>query len=194
MLGRKPRSSPTPARAAGAARRSAGAYDLVRLCAVVLVVVASLACTKPATGPAFTAAEPPANDRARLYLYRVDPQGSLSRVRISLNGREIGDLRDHEYETLELAAGSHRLRAGLRGFGFVAWGWNEQPIRLEPGETAFVELSVRLAEHTTPSARELEIGGRPEASASENVFIRRPGRVDAIESLETTTRRVPSDP
>jgi hypothetical protein len=116
-------------------------------------------------------------------------------VRASIDGLEIGRFHDREYETLELPAGSHRLRAGMRGFAFLAWGWNEHVFRLKPGETVFLELSVRLDEtgaSVTPAPRELEIAGRPEASANENVFILQSPRAEAEARLPGTTRLPPA--
>ena len=127
-------------------------------------------------------------DRGRVYLYRIDERGSLASVRVTLDGLPIGRFRNREYATLELPTGPHRLRAGLRGFGFLAWGWNEYRFSLAPGETRYLQLSVRLDARTVPDSREVEIAGRQQGGASENVFIVvRPER-EALPELATTTR------
>lgn len=147
-----------------------------------------MACAKPPAGPAFTRAADPPEHRGRLYLYRTDERPSASRVRIEIDGLEIGTFRDREYETLELAAGTHHVRAGMRSLALVAWGWNDQRIRLKPGETIFVEISVRLTARETPGGRSLEIAGRPEASASENVYLQQRAASVALPRLGGTTR------
>ena len=149
------------------------------------------ACAKPPAGPPFELAPPPAENRARIYLFRSDPRPSRSTVRVTIDGREFGTFRNAEYETLELAPGSHQLRAGMRSLAFVAWGSNEQRLRLRPGETIFVQLSVRLTERPQPGGRELEIPGRTSGAASENVFLQIRPEQAALEQLRATTRLVP---
>lgn len=157
-----------------------------------LITLVLLACQRPPPGPLFEMAPSPEPHRARVYLYRNDPTGSLATVRVELDGRPIGTFSNREYETLELSPGPHRLRVGLRSAAFIAWGWNEQPLRLEPGETVFVRLSVRLSEHAARSTSQaVEIAGRAPGVASENVFIERRGRSVALEELADTTRRQP---
>ena len=159
----------------------------------VCIVLGALGCSGNApVGPAFERAATPATHRARLYVYRADPRASLSRIRLEFDGREVGALGNREYETIEVAPGPHRLRAGLRGAAFLAWGWNEQPIRLTPGETVYVRLTVRLSDHAAPqTGRAVDIAGRTSGVASENVFIERVGEARALEELADTTRRVP---
>jgi hypothetical protein len=159
--------------------------------AVSLFVLALIAagCAKAPLGPPFEKAPPPPDHRGRLYVYRSDQPGSLASIRITVNGLEIGRFRNNEYETIELPTGSHHLRAGLRGFGLLAWGWNSHRFLLAPGETAYLEISVRLAEHGPPAARDSEIPGRSSSGAvSENVFIIRQSAETALSDLETTTR------
>ncbi len=149
------------------------------------------------TGPPFEPAPPSSPDRGRVYLYRLDERESLASVRVALDGKSIGRFRDHEYTTLELPPGPHRLRVGLRGFGWLAWGWNEHRFRLAPGETLYIKLAVRLSARTVPQSRELEIAGREPGTASENVFIILPTEREALTDLAATTRRdegPPSDP
>jgi hypothetical protein len=124
-------------------------------------------------------------------VYRIDPRSSLSIVNIQIDGLDVGRFRDHTYETVELPAGNHRLRAGMRGFAFLTWGWNEHAFRVRPGETIFIEISVRLDDRSaspTPPPRDLEIAGRPEGHASENVFIVQTSRASAESAIATTTR------
>ena len=149
------------------------------------------ACARPPTGPAFAPAASPPEHRARLYLYRADGRSSYSQVRITVDDREIGRFRDAEYETLEISAGTHQLRAGLRSLGWAAWGWNEQAIRMKPGETVFVEISVRLTQHEIPGGRDLDIAGRTRGGASENVYLQRRPEKEALERMTTTTRLAP---
>lgn len=163
-----------------------------RLFSGLLAILLMLsACATPPAGPAFEPAARPPENRARIYLYRFDTRPSFSTVRVTIDGREIGTFRNNEYETLELAAGSHHLRAAMRSVALVAWGSNEQRLRLRPGETIFVKLSVRLTERAQPGGRELEIAGRASGTVSENVYLQiRPER-EALSQLETTTRLVP---
>jgi hypothetical protein len=165
-----------------------------RLQVGVLFAVALLAtlssCASAPIGPAFLRASDPARHRGRIYLYREDARSSLSALKVSIAGRELGTLRDGEYETLELHAGGHELRVGLRSLAFVAWGWNEQRIRLEPGETVYLKLSVRLTPHANPGGRSLEIAGRTGGAASENIFIQHQGEAAALRALSSTTRLV----
>jgi hypothetical protein len=159
---------------------------------VLLVLMLTLsACAKPPAGPPFEIAEQPPANRARIYLFRSDVRSSRSTVNVTIDGREIGAFQDREYETLEVAAGLHHLRAGLRSVAFVAWGWNDQRIRLDPGKTIYIQLSARLTERAQPGGRELEIAGRPSGAASENVYLQiQPKRV-ALPLLRGSTRRVP---
>lgn len=177
----------------GRPKGGAGLGSTLTLLVLPLLLLAPLlllltACTKAPAGPPFTRAADPPEHRGRLYLYRTDERSSASRVRIEVNGLEIGTFRDREYETLELPAGTHHVRAGMRSLGLVAWGWNDQRIRLKPGETVFVEISVRLMARETPGGRGLEIAGRPEASASENVFLQQRAASEALSRIAATTR------
>ncbi len=158
--------------------------------AVWLLILACMAtaCAKPPAGPAFEPAPPPPDHRGRLYVYRSDQPGSLASVRITIDGLEVGRFRNNEYETLELSTGQHHLRAGMRGFGLLAWGWNSHRFRLGPGESVYLKISVRLNEHSTPGTRDLEIAGRASGAASENVFILRQSAEEALADLITTTR------
>jgi len=153
-----------------------------------------LACASTPAGPPFRPESPPPPHRGRIYVYRADDQVSLARVRVDLDGREVGRLAHGEYETVEVSAGPHRLRAGLRGALLLAWGWNEHPLRLAPGETAYFRISVRLSEHTAPpsaaGSSSLDIAGRGQGVASENVFIELRPEFAALEELRFATRRV----
>jgi hypothetical protein len=67
---------------------------------------------------------------------------------------------------------------------------------VRPGETRFIELSVRLEERGAPGpghSRDLEIAGRPESAASENVFILDRPRPEA-EAILPTTRLIAAQP
>lgn len=161
------------------------------LCLAVTTALAASACATHSVGPPFELAAPPPQNRTRIYLFRSDSRPSLSTVRVTLDGREIGTFRNAEYETLELAAGSHHLRVGMRSVALVAWGWNEQRLRLEPGKTIFVQLSVRLTERAQPGGRELEIGGRSGGAVSENVYLQIQPEGEALAQIEATTRIVP---
>jgi hypothetical protein len=158
--------------------------------AATLFVLACIAtaCAKAPLGPTFEKAPPPPDHRARLYVYRSDQPGSLASIRITVDGLEVGRFRNNEYETLELPTGSHHLRAGLRGFGLLAWGWNSHRFRLAPGETTYLKISVRLTEHSAPESRNAEIPGRSSGAVSENVFIIRQSAQEALAALEMTTR------
>lgn len=157
--------------------------------ALATLILAILGCTGIPPGPPFRVPEEPPSHRARLIVYRADRQASLASVRLTVDGRELGQLRNHEYETILLGPGSHIIRAGLRGFAFLAWGWNTHQLRLSPGETRYLEISVRLSTRSAPPSRELEIGGRPSGTASENVFIVPTSAKNAMPKLEMTTRR-----
>ena len=159
--------------------------------ALVLAFIATLtSCASAPTGPAFIPASDPASHRGRIYVYREDARSSLSALKVSVGGRHLGTLRDGEYETLELPAGGHELRVGLRSLALVAWGWNEQRISLDPGATLYLQLSVRLTSHPNPGGRSLEIAGRAGGAASENVFIQHQGEAAALRALSLTTRVV----
>lgn len=159
-----------------------------------------LACASaPPPGPLFSAAPEPAPGRARLYVYRVDPQPSLSTVEFEIDGRSKGRLGHGEYTTFEIPAGSHRIDFRQRGLAFASWGWNRHAIRAGSGETIYLEVSVRL--HAQPhapsssqtvqgSGRDLEIAGRESGAASENVFLQRQTESDARAALAGTTLRV----
>jgi hypothetical protein len=166
-----------------------------RILIAVIVVVGvslgclSLACVGSPLGPAFKEAPPPSVHRGRVYLYRADVRSSLATVHLTLDGRPVGRLRNLEYESVDLAAGTHELKATLRGFGFTAWGWNDHRFRLEPGQTLYLELSVRLTARAAPEASNLEIAGRGSGAASENVFIVPREPKEALPALRATTRR-----
>jgi len=170
--------------------KSPAARILPTALALLLCFVAA-GCATPPSGPRFLRAEPPDAGRARLYLYRADVRSSRSQLRISIDGRELGILRDGEYDTLELSPGRHSVRVGLRSLGFVAWGWNEQQITIDPGKTAFLKLSVRLTERAQPAGRNLEIAGRTGGAVSENVYLQQQGESEALRALASTTRRIP---
>lgn len=165
------------------ARRQAG------LLAVVLLF-ASACTTTPTPGPGFLAAPEPEPGHARLYVFRVDPQHSLSTVEVAVDRRSQGRLRNGEYLTLVLDAGSHRVDFRQRGLAFASWGWNGQTIRARAGETIYLEVSVRISAQPAPgSGRDLEIAGRGSGSASENVFVQHRTRDVALEHLAQTTLR-----
>ena len=158
---------------------------------LVLGLVTACASAPPA-GPPFAEAPEPGAGRARLYVYRVDPQPSLSTVELAIDDRPEGRLRHGEYATFELAAGSHRLDFRQRGLAFSSWGWNRQRIRARSGETIYLEISVRLSAQPVPgSGRDLEIGGRESGAASENVFLQLRTQAAARAALAGTTLRVP---
>ncbi len=168
----------------------------LRLALVALAVLSAwllAACAgAPPAGPSFTAAPEPGLGRARLYVFRIDPQHSLSKVEIAIDEQPEGRLRNGEYASFELAAGSHRLDFRQRGLAFASWGWNSQQIRAVAGETTYLEISVRMsAQPTAGSGRDLEIPGRDSGSASENVFIQHRSESAAREALAGTTLRVP---
>jgi hypothetical protein len=156
--------------------------------AIVLASLLAAGCARAPLGPAFRAAAAPSDLRGRVYLYRADPRGSLATVHVALDDRPVGRFRNDQYETLELTPGTHQLRATLRGFGLTAWGWNTHQFLLEPGQTLYIELSVRLTARAAPDSSNLEIAGRTSGAASENVFIvPRPAK-DALSALSSTTR------
>lgn len=164
-------------------------WDLLQM---LLFAVAG--CLDPAPGPPFEWAPAPAEHRGRVYVYRSDELRSLSVVKVSIDGLDIGSFRDGEYETLEIAVGKHRVRAGMRGLGYFNMGWNESSFRVEAGEVAFLQLQVRIDAPREPALggpRELEIGGRPERSVSQNIFIIRRPAAKAAEDLKTM-RRLPN--
>jgi hypothetical protein len=155
---------------------------------VLMVAVLTGACASAPKGPPFKPAPPPPENRTRVYIYRIDDRPSLATVRVTIDGQSLGVLRNFEYETIELPAGSHHLRAGMRGFAWMAWGWNEHRFRAQAGETIYLELSVRLAEQPVTGTRQLEIAGREGGGASENVFILRQSEAEARARLLQTTR------
>ncbi|MCP4904997.1 MAG: hypothetical protein GY910_08445 [bacterium] len=158
---------------------------------LLAMALIAAACAAPPTGPTFALATHPPEHRARIYLFRSDDRPSLSKVRVTMDGRDLGTFRNDEYEMLEVAAGSHHLRAGLRSFALVAWGWNDQRIRIEPGGTSYVRLSVRLTERAQPGGRNLEIAGRTSGAASENVYLQILPEDEALPRLRVATRLVP---
>lgn len=168
-----------------------------RMLAIVLLSGGiGLACASaPPPGPPFAPAPAPAPGHARVYVYRLDPQPSLSTVEFAIDGRSQGKLHHGEYATFEVPAGSHRLYFRQRGLAFASWGWNEQTIRAGSGENVYVEVSVRIAEQAGApaipgSGRDLEIAGRTSGSTSENVFLQHRSEADARAALAGTTRRV----
>ena len=155
------------------------------------VLFAILGCATAAPGPPFEWAAEPPNHRGRIYLYRAETRTSLATVKASINGRDVGTFRDGQYETFEISAGGHRLKAAMRGVGFFNLGWNEHTFRVKPGETVFLHLEVRLdggAAGPLEGPRALDIGGRSDDSISENVFIGERSRAEAAPALETSTR------
>ena len=163
------------------------------LLVALLAVCAVVGCaTAPPAGPAFERAPAPGPGRARLYVFRIDPQHSLSTVEIAIDGHPEGRLGNAEYATFELSAGVHRLDFRQRGLMFASWGWNRQQIRPRSGETLYLEISVRVsAAPVAGSGQDLEIAGRESGSASENVFIQNKSEASALEALAGTTQRVP---
>jgi len=160
--------------------------------AVLFALLAAAACARPpAVGPAFAAASGPAPGFARVYVFRIDPQSSLSSVELAVDGEDRGRLHNGEYVTFELPAGSHRIDVRQRGFAFASFGWNRQRVRVRDGETVYLELSVRMsAQPIAGSGQDLEIPGRDVGAASENVFVHHIERGLALERLARTTLRV----
>lgn len=161
---------------------------------VLVLVVIGIACANSRPGTPFQPAPPPPDHLARVYLYRADVRGSLARVQIKIDDLELGRLRNGEYETLLLPVGVHRLRIRLRGFGFLAWGWNDHRFRLTPGQTHYLKLSVRLSDRPAPQVSGIEIAGRPSGSASENVYIAPQSAEEAHSVLEVMTRSTQARP
>lgn len=168
--------------------RAAHARRLLAIALGAVALAVASGCAQTPLGPAFSAAPAPVEPRARIYIYRAEGPGSFSKVHVTLDGREVGHFRSSEYETLEVASGSHHLRAGLRNLALVAWGWNDQRLHLDPAETLYVELSVRLTEREAPVAAGLEIAGRGSGAASENVYLQIKPAAEALEALSTMTR------
>ncbi|MFK7897838.1 MAG: hypothetical protein AB8G23_18530 [Myxococcota bacterium] len=168
------------------ARAFLGVLALVLLCI-------QLGCASPPAGPAFVAAAAPPDHRTRVYIYRADPRASLARVDIEIDGRPIGRFQNNEYESIELAAGPHLLKARMRGLAFVSMGWNQHPFRALPGDSVYIEVSVRLDARTIPASPSLEIAGRSSAGGSENVFLIERGETEAREHLRGTTRIIPPE-
>ncbi len=159
---------------------------------ILAAVVSLSACaTTPTPGPAFTPAPEPSPGRARLYVFRIDPQPSLSTVELAIDEQSEGQLRHGEYATFELAAGSHRIDLRQRGLAFLSWGWNGEQLRARAGETFYLEVSVRISAQPMPgSGRDLEIAGRDGGAASENVFLQHRGKAQALELLSAATLRI----
>jgi predicted small secreted protein len=166
---------------------------LARTAFALLSTCLLAACaTAPPAGPPFSPAPEPGPGRARLYVFRIDPQHSLSTVEIAIEGQPEGRLRNGEYATFELAAGSHRVDFRQRGLAFASWGWNRDRIRADSGETIYIEISVRVsAQPMAGSGRDLQIAGRDLGTASENVFLQRRSETAARKALAGTTLRVP---
>lgn len=164
----------------------------VTLALLAALVFPSACATTPAPGPAFAAAPEPSPSHARLYIFRIDPQSSLSSVELALDEQKQGHLRNGEYATFELTAGSHRVGLRQRGLAFVSWGWNGEMLRAKAGETIYLEVSVRMSAQPIPpgTGRDLEIAGRGSGSASENVFLQHRTRAEALERLAGTTLRL----
>ena len=172
---------------------SIGGRGPAPLLILAILTVSVFGCARAPYGPPFELMAQPPEYRGRLYVFRDDDRSSLSKVRVTVGGRELGSFRNGEYETIELPVGTHPLRAGLRSIALVAWGWSNQKLRLRPGETVFIKLSVRLTERPSPGGRELEIAGRPSGAASENVYIQYLSETEGLEQIRTTTRLVPPE-
>ena len=159
--------------------------------ATALATMILVGCVPRPTGPPFAAAPDPAPDRARLYVYRMDPRASVSPVRLQVDGQPVGTLADGEHAAIELTPGVHRLQAGVRSVTFVAWGWNDLQLHVAPGETAYLKISVRLTERAQHAGRALDIAGRPGGAVSENVYLQPLGEAEALRDLADTTRFEP---
>lgn len=175
------------------ASTSRGLNRLFLFLAAIVAIAATLSCAKPPAGPAFVTAAPSSEHRSRIYVYRLDPRASMANVDIEIDGRPVGRFQNGEYETLEIAAGPHLLKARMRGLAFVSMGWNQHRFRALPGDDLFIEVSVRLDERTIPASPSLEIAGRSSAGGSENVFLIERGEVEARKLLRSTTRIVPTE-
>lgn len=167
-------------------------YAWNALALLAALVVASACASSPSAGPAFAPSPEPSPGHARLYVFRIDPQSSLSTVELAIDGQQRNHLRDGEYATFELAAGTHKVDLRQRGLAFVSWGWNGERVRMREGETVYLEVSVRMSAQPLPpgTGRELEIPGRDSGAASENVFLQHRGKTEALDRLAGTTLRV----
>lgn len=192
---RSGRTARPPVRPAPATRRRATALlGIAPRLLLTLTLISSLTvgcASDPVTGPVFVAETTAPEGHARVFVFRIDPQHSLSSVDLALDERSVGRLRNREYVRFDLLPGPHRLDFRQRGLAFASWGWNRQLLRVKAGETIYLEISVRMSAQPMPgSGQDLEIQGRPSGAASENVFIQRRSEADALPILADTTLRV----
>lgn len=167
-------------------KRTAGAGLIA-----VLLCAGMLGCGTTPTGPAFAYAPEPAAERARLYVFRNDPRSSLARIKVQVDGRRVGLLRDREYQTREIRPGPHRLRTEMQGVPFVPMGWNTHDFEAAPGETIYLEVELRT-ESRQASPRSVEISGRSNDVVTKNVYIRELKRHEAEPELSKTHLAVSS--
>lgn len=171
------------------ARRGPAAARALAMLGIVALVLAG--CAGRPSGPPFLRAPEPPEHRGRIYVYRSDEGRGLANVSVELDGRPLATLGRTEYETVEVASGPHVVRVGVRSAFWPAWGWNEQRVQLDPGETLYLALVVRLGAPVEPTTSSVEIAGRGQSLASQNVFIEFVPETDALAALATRTRATP---
>lgn len=159
------------------------------LAAVILALLLSLGCAKPApTGPLFGGPHPPKDGTARVYLYRVDTHHSFSAVEIRFDGEKPFPILDEEYASLELEDGIHEVEFRLRNAVWGGWRWRKQVLRANPGETIYMEIAVGVDEQPLASEGDLAIQGRESGTAGESVSLRLRDPRAALEPLSRTHR------
>lgn len=87
-------------------------------------------CNAP--GPAFYPVEPTA-DASVIYIYRPDGRGANVPVNVSLDGREIGVLKNKGYVFESVAPGEHVVTAS-------AGGTERCTVSAQPGKSHYVEV------------------------------------------------------
>ncbi|MFK7896711.1 MAG: hypothetical protein AB8G23_12795 [Myxococcota bacterium] len=160
----------------------------------LLTLLAMAGCVHdPTIGPLFSESPTPPDDKARAYLYRIDPQHSYSMVELRLDQEKTIHLLDEEYLPLELSEGTHEIAFRLRRrFGVPASRWQSQRLRTRGGEKVYFEIAVQIMDRAGTSARESEIAGRRSSGITgEVVSMRKKEEREAIERLRMTHLHLP---
>lgn len=105
------------------------------------IALLTLACaSRTPEGPLFTPAPEPRPSDSLLYVYRVDDIGSRSAVKIMIDGRSSGDLRNGEYRWYHLPPGIHTLKTRFVSPLNLGGGWNTLEFETVAGQPSYMKM------------------------------------------------------
>jgi hypothetical protein len=109
-----------------------GVWPIALAMLAAAIGVLGTGCNAP--GPAFYTIEP-TSESSVVYIYRPDGRGANVPIKISLDGREIGVLKNKGYVVESVAPGEHTVTAS-------AGGIERCTVSALPGKSHYVEVQL----------------------------------------------------